>query len=108
MRWPSDEWVDPGAGFLQAMPSCPNSVPFAVRDLLKIVGVPEDRIDLKKPEDIKAGATSDEQGADVFVALTLGNAKVMAGAPSVCSMRESSATILHSRPARLQGHATPH
>ena len=42
---------------------------FAVRDLLKIVGVPEDRIELKKPEDIKAGATSDEEGRRVEVTL---------------------------------------
>ena len=42
---------------------------FAVRDLLKIVGVPEDKIELKKPEDIKAGATSDEEGRRVEVTL---------------------------------------
>ena len=42
---------------------------FAVRDLLKIVGVPEDRIELKKPEDIKAGATSEEEGRRVEVTL---------------------------------------
>ena len=42
---------------------------FAVRDLLKIVGVPEDKIELKKPEDIKAGSTSDEEGRRVEVTL---------------------------------------
>ena len=42
---------------------------FAVRDLLKIIGVPEDRIELKKPEDIKAGATSAEEGRRVEVTL---------------------------------------
>jgi K(+)-stimulated pyrophosphate-energized sodium pump len=42
---------------------------FAVRDLLKIIGVPEDKIELKKPEDIKAGATSDEEGRRVEVTL---------------------------------------
>ena len=42
---------------------------FAVRDLLKIIGVPEDKIELKKPEDIKAGATSAEEGRRVEVTL---------------------------------------
>jgi K(+)-stimulated pyrophosphate-energized sodium pump len=42
---------------------------FAVRDLLKIIGVPEDKIELKKPEDIKAGATSEEEGRRVEVTL---------------------------------------
>jgi K(+)-stimulated pyrophosphate-energized sodium pump len=42
---------------------------FAVRDLLKIIGVPEDKIQLKKPEDIKAGATSAEEGRRVEVTL---------------------------------------
>jgi len=42
---------------------------FAVRDLLKIVGVPDDKVELKKPEDIKAGATSDEEGRRVEVTL---------------------------------------
>ncbi len=42
---------------------------FAVRDLLKIIGVPEDKIELKKPEDIKAGATSDQEGRRVEVTL---------------------------------------
>ena len=42
---------------------------FAVRDLLKTVGVPEDKIELKKPEDIKAGATSDSEGRRVEVTL---------------------------------------
>ena len=35
----------------------------------KIIGVPEDRIELKKPEDIKAGATSDQEGRRVEVTL---------------------------------------
>jgi K(+)-stimulated pyrophosphate-energized sodium pump len=42
---------------------------FAVRDLLKIVGVPDDKVELKKPEDIKAGATSEEEGRRVEVTL---------------------------------------
>ena len=42
---------------------------FAVRDLLKIIGVPEDKIELKKPEDIKAGATSATEGRRVEVTL---------------------------------------
>ncbi len=42
---------------------------FAVRDLLKSVGVAEDKIELKKPEDIKAGATTDAQGRRVEVTL---------------------------------------
>ncbi len=42
---------------------------FAVRDLLKIIGVPEDKIELKKPEDIKAGATSAAEGRRVEVTL---------------------------------------
>jgi K(+)-stimulated pyrophosphate-energized sodium pump len=42
---------------------------FAVRDLLKTVGVPEDKIELKKPEDIKAGATTDAEGRRVEVTL---------------------------------------
>ena len=42
---------------------------FAVRDLLKIIGVPEGQIELKKPEDIKAGATSAEEGRRVEVTL---------------------------------------
>ncbi len=42
---------------------------FAVRDLLKIIGVPEDKIELKKPEDIKAGATSAVEGRRVEVTL---------------------------------------
>ena len=42
---------------------------FAVRDLLKIIGVPEDKIELKKPEDVKAGATSAEEGRRVEVTL---------------------------------------
>ena len=42
---------------------------FAVRDLLKIIGVPEDKIELKKPEDIKAGATSASEGRRVEVTL---------------------------------------
>ena len=42
---------------------------FAVRDLLKIIGVPEDKIELKKPEDIKAGSTSAAEGRRVEVTL---------------------------------------
>jgi K(+)-stimulated pyrophosphate-energized sodium pump len=42
---------------------------FAVRDLLKASGVAEDKIELKKPEDIKAGATSATEGRRVEVAL---------------------------------------
>ena len=42
---------------------------FAVRDLLKASGVAEDKIELKKPEDIKAGATSAAEGRRVEVAL---------------------------------------
>ncbi len=42
---------------------------FAVRDLLKTVGVSEDKIELKKPEDIKASATTDEEGRRVEVTL---------------------------------------
>ena len=42
---------------------------FAVRDLLKASGMAEDRIELKKPEDIKAGATSSAEGRRVEVAL---------------------------------------
>ncbi len=42
---------------------------FAVRDLLKIVGVPDEQIELKKPEDIKAGAISEEEGRRVEVTL---------------------------------------
>ena len=42
---------------------------FAVRDLLKAGGVAEDKIELKKPEDIKAGATSATEGRRVEVAL---------------------------------------
>ncbi len=42
---------------------------FAVRDLLKASGVADDKIELKKPEDIKAGATSASEGRRVEVAL---------------------------------------
>ena len=42
---------------------------FAVRDLLKASGVAEDRIELKKPEDIQAGATSAAEGRRVEVTL---------------------------------------
>ena len=42
---------------------------FAVRDLLKSIGVAEDKIELKKPEDIKAGATSATEGRRVEVTL---------------------------------------
>ena len=42
---------------------------FAVRDLLKSIGVAEDKIELKKPEDIKAGATSPAEGRRVEVTL---------------------------------------
>ncbi len=42
---------------------------FAVRDLLKSIGVAEDKIELKKPEDIKAGATSATDGRRVEVTL---------------------------------------
>ena len=42
---------------------------FAVRDLLKASGVAEDKIELKKPEDIKAGATSAAEGRRVEVTL---------------------------------------
>ena len=42
---------------------------FAVRDLLKASGVAEDKIELKKPEDIKAGATSATEGRRVEVTL---------------------------------------
>ena len=42
---------------------------FAVRDLLKASGVAEDKIELKKPEDIKAGTTSAAEGRRVEVAL---------------------------------------
>jgi K(+)-stimulated pyrophosphate-energized sodium pump len=42
---------------------------FAVRDLLKSVGVAEDKIELKKPEDIQAGATSAAEGRRVEVTL---------------------------------------
>jgi K(+)-stimulated pyrophosphate-energized sodium pump len=42
---------------------------FAVRDLLKSSGVAEDKIELKKPEDIKAGSTSAQEGRRVEVAL---------------------------------------
>ncbi len=42
---------------------------FAVRDLLKASGVAEDKIELKKPEDISAGATSAAEGRRVEVSL---------------------------------------
>jgi K(+)-stimulated pyrophosphate-energized sodium pump len=42
---------------------------FAVRDLLKSVGVADDKIELKKPEDIQAGATSAAEGRRVEVTL---------------------------------------
>jgi K(+)-stimulated pyrophosphate-energized sodium pump len=42
---------------------------FAVRDLLKANGVADDKIELKKPEDIKAGATSAAEGRRVEVTL---------------------------------------
>ncbi len=42
---------------------------FAVRDLLKIIGVPDGQIELKKPEDIKAGSTSAAEGRRVEVKL---------------------------------------
>ena len=42
---------------------------FAVRDLLKTSGVTEDKIEMKKPEDIKAGATSPAEGRRVEVTL---------------------------------------
>jgi len=38
---------------------------FAVRDLLKSSGVAEDKIELKKPEDIKAGAGADARRVEV-------------------------------------------
>ena len=42
---------------------------FAVQDLLIVAGVPADKIELKKPDDIKAGATSAAEGRRVEVAL---------------------------------------
>ncbi len=42
---------------------------FAVRDLLKANGVAEDKIELKKPEDISAGASSAAEGRRVEVSL---------------------------------------
>ncbi len=42
---------------------------FAVRDLLKAGGVADDKVELKKPEDIKAGATSPAEGRRVEVTL---------------------------------------
>ncbi len=42
---------------------------FAVQDLLIAAGVPADKIELKKPDDIKAGATSAAEGRRVEVAL---------------------------------------
>jgi K(+)-stimulated pyrophosphate-energized sodium pump len=42
---------------------------FAVRDVLKAAGVPEDKIELVKPEDIKAGATTAAEGRRVEVSL---------------------------------------
>ena len=42
---------------------------FAVRDLLKASGVADDKIELKKPDDIKAGATNAAEGRRVEVAL---------------------------------------
>ena len=42
---------------------------FAVQDLLVFSGVPADKIELKKPDDIKAGATSAVEGRRVEVAL---------------------------------------
>jgi K(+)-stimulated pyrophosphate-energized sodium pump len=42
---------------------------FAVRDLLKSVGIADDKIELKKPEDIKAGASSAAEGRRVEVTL---------------------------------------
>ena len=38
---------------------------FAVRDLLKLGGVPEDKIELNKPEDIKAGAGAQARRVEV-------------------------------------------
>ncbi len=42
---------------------------FAVRDALKAAGVAEDKIELKKPEDLTAGATSAAEGRRVEVSL---------------------------------------
>jgi K(+)-stimulated pyrophosphate-energized sodium pump len=42
---------------------------FAVRDALKAAGVPEDKIELVKPQDIKAGATTAAEGRRVEVSL---------------------------------------
>ena len=41
----------------------------AVRDLLKASGVNDDQIELRKPEDITAGATSAAEGRRVEVTL---------------------------------------
>ena len=42
---------------------------FAVRDAFKAAGVAEDKIELKKPEDLTAGATSAAEGRRVEVSL---------------------------------------
>ena len=42
---------------------------FAVRDALKSAGIAEDKIELKKPEDLTAGATSAAEGRRVEVSL---------------------------------------
>jgi K(+)-stimulated pyrophosphate-energized sodium pump len=42
---------------------------FAVRDALKAAGIAEDKIELKKPEDVTAGATSAAEGRRVEVSL---------------------------------------
>ncbi len=42
---------------------------FAVRDALKTAGIAEDKIELKKPEDVTAGATSAAEGRRVEVSL---------------------------------------
>ncbi|MEO7253003.1 MAG: OmpA family protein, partial [Casimicrobium sp.] len=42
---------------------------FAVRDALKAGGVAEDKIEMQKPTDITAGATSSAEGRRVEVSL---------------------------------------
>ena len=70
---------------------------FAVRDLLKSIGVADEKIELKKPENIMAGATSFADGRRVVVTLLPENR--MEAVRSQAIMQENAPSLVVAPPS---------
>jgi ammonium transporter, Amt family len=79
---------------------------FAVRDALKAAGIAEDRMELAKPADIKAGGSGDAGARRVEVTLLAAAAAAPAAAPAATEAAPA-ATPAEAKPEEAAAAATP-